>query len=243
MSSDSAGQRWCRQCGTQVREGARFCRECGHDNLPQDETQATATAPPTSAPDPPQSGTAASPGGPRARFSRRIVGIALGVLGGAAVAIVIAVALGSKGSNPPASTDVAAVSQPGVPPPRPASEPVSTPAETDPDTPPEPPPPPPNEPAPGPTSDTIEREWLDQGLGDPVVNVVEALTPSISGTRASVQITLYSRDRQPPAGSDSQCRRFIGTMVFTRSGGKWTWNHPASRFDATPINPPSSNCP
>jgi len=98
-------------------------------------------------------------------------------------------------------------------------------------------------PPPGPQRETVKREWIDQGAGNPRLTVREMGTPALSGNAASVDVTLYSRDQNPPAGSDTLCRRFVGTMAFNRSRGRWTWNHGASHFDVTVINPPSSNCP
>jgi Double-GTPase 2 len=85
--------------------------------------------------------------------------------------------------------------------------------------------------------------WPSQrSTASPGINVVNVGSSQISGSQADVPITFYARDSVATPGSDTQCRRFDGTVHMIKVNGHWRYEPGGNNLNRTTANG-DSNCP
>ena len=82
----------------------------------------------------------------------------------------------------------------------------------------------------------------EQEAAQPVVNVVDIGPSTISGGVATVEITLYTRDRNLTEGSDTDCHRFDGRAKLVKEGADWRYARDANRFEETVVDSAAPEC-
>ena len=83
----------------------------------------------------------------------------------------------------------------------------------------------------------------DRAAADPGITIISIGTTQYSPGNAQVQVNFYAQDRNPTAGSDTQCRGFQGTAQLVSEAGGWRYDPSGSSLTSTVV--PSSNprCP
>ncbi len=82
----------------------------------------------------------------------------------------------------------------------------------------------------------------DRSAADPGINIISVGSPQYGSGSAEVPVDFFARDRNPTAGSDTQCREFQGTVHLVKQGGSWRYDPAGNSLNATVSNG-NSICP
>jgi hypothetical protein len=88
------------------------------------------------------------------------------------------------------------------------------------------------------------RGWVAaRSAAQPAVSIAYVGTARISGPSAYVPTKIYLRDTVKVARSDTQCRRFEGTLPLVKVNGSWRYAPTGDDWHGTILPRTISDCP
>jgi hypothetical protein len=91
---------------------------------------------------------------------------------------------------------------------------------------------------------TAGSSWVSlRSTARPGVNIISITPLSNDGTFATMDAKIVTRDNVRVAGSDTQCRRFTGTLAARKQGGRWYYSPGENHLQPAVLPPSNSQCP
>jgi hypothetical protein len=84
---------------------------------------------------------------------------------------------------------------------------------------------------------------VERAAADPGITILSIGVPQFGSGGAQLPVDFYARDRNPTAGSDTQCRQFQGAVELVREFGHWRYNPAGSTVTGTAVPSNNPNCP
>ena len=86
--------------------------------------------------------------------------------------------------------------------------------------------------------------WISQrSAADPGVNIAFIDPSSNNGSFATFSAKIYLRDTVNVSGSDTQCRRFEGTLAARKLNGRWYYSPADNNWSGKVLPSSISECP